>query len=154
MLAALFEPAIILAQGGKPMTKRAAFFVAAFLFLASPMLAHLRNSDGTTAPATAQRRLTQCAFKVHGMVCSMCAEGVQQPLMKLEGVKSASADYKTVAVRVKYDPSKTKPPKKSSKVSIKALRGSTLSCRLRKTNSRSDRLCSESSALSFSRGEP
>jgi copper chaperone CopZ len=93
------------------MTKRPAFLVAVFLFFGSPLLAHQRRPSESKAPATAQLRLTQCALKVHGMVCSMCAQGVQQRLMKLEGVKSASADYKSGDVRVQYDPGKTSPEK-------------------------------------------
>jgi copper chaperone CopZ len=111
MPAAPSDPVFILAQGGKAMTKRAAFLAAALLFLVSPVVAQQKKSSGSKVPATAQLRLTQCAFKVRGMVCSTCAQGVQERLMKLKGVKSASADYKTGDVQVRYDSRKTSPGK-------------------------------------------
>ncbi|MCL6480255.1 MAG: cation transporter [Firmicutes bacterium] len=55
--------------------------------------------------------MTQCALKVSGMSCGGCAEAVQQRLLKLDGVKAATANHKTGEVQVEYDPKKTSPEK-------------------------------------------
>jgi len=61
--------------------------------------------------AETKLQITQCALKVSGMTCGGCADQVKQRLVKLEGVKSATVDYKTGDVQVDYDAKKTDPEK-------------------------------------------
>lgn len=62
-------------------------------------------------PAVTNLQITQCALKVSGMTCGGCAEAVKQRLLKLEGVRSATVDYKTGDVQVEYEAKKTTPEK-------------------------------------------
>lgn len=93
------------------MLKRSLFAAAVLLFLTGSVGANQRKSGEASARATTQLRLTQCALKVHGMVCNNCARGVKQRLLKLDGVKSAALDYKTGVFQVQYEPNKTNPEK-------------------------------------------
>jgi len=62
-------------------------------------------------PASTKLQITQCALRVSGMTCGGCADQVKQRLVKLDGVKSATVDYKTWDVQVEYDAKKTDPEK-------------------------------------------
>lgn len=62
-------------------------------------------------PGSTKLQVTQCALKVSGMTCGGCADQVKERLLKLEGVKTATVDYKTGDVQVEYDAKKTTPEK-------------------------------------------
>ncbi|MCL4523221.1 MAG: cation transporter [Acidobacteria bacterium] len=62
-------------------------------------------------PATAKLQVTQCALRVKGMTCDSCPEMVKERLVKLEGVKTATVDYKTGTAQVQYDSKKINPEK-------------------------------------------
>lgn len=87
--------------------------IAALSVLLTPIA--LQSQQASPARSTAQTKaslqVTQCALKVTGMTCGGCAEMVKQGLLKLDGVKTATVDYKTGKVQVTYDSQKTNPKK-------------------------------------------
>src|SRR5438093_161483 len=90
-----------------------ALAMATLWLLSTPIL--MQGQQGNPAPSTAQARtnlqVTQCALKVRGMVCGGCAAMVRQGLLKIDGVRTATVDYKTGRVEVSYDSKKTGPEK-------------------------------------------
>ncbi len=73
--------------------------------------ANFESQEKQSEPASTNLQITQCALKVSGMTCGGCAEAVKQRLLKLEGVKTATVDYKTGDVQVEFDAKKTTPEK-------------------------------------------
>jgi len=49
-------------------------------------------------------------FKIEGMTCAMgCAKAIEKKLAKMEGVKSATVDFKNELAMVEYDNAKVNP---------------------------------------------
>jgi Cu+-exporting ATPase len=90
------------------MHKVLALVVVAIMLAAGASFA---SQEKQSEPASTKLQITQCALKVSGMTCGGCAEIVMQRLVKLEGVKAATVDYKSGDVQVEYDAKKTTPEK-------------------------------------------
>lgn len=90
------------------MSKTLVLVAIVLLFFAG---AGLASQEKQGEPASTKLQITQCALKVTGMTCGGCADKVKERLLKLEGVKTATVDYKTGDVQVEYDAKKTTPEK-------------------------------------------
>ena len=76
-----------------------------------PMAVFSQGPSKTAQSGTAKLQVTQCALKVSGMTCCGCAGIVEKGLLKLDGVKTATVDYKTGEAQVQFDSKKTTPEK-------------------------------------------
>ena len=65
-------------------------------------LTFLINSCGDN-----KNNLVEGNFKLNAMKCHLCVSSVRTTVMEIEGVSSCVPDFKTVEVKVTYDPKKT-----------------------------------------------
>lgn len=81
---------------------------ALLLVTGTQALTHEKDKESSGA-STTSLQLTQCALKVSGMTCGGCAGMVEAGLLEVEGVEEAKVDFKSGAVKVKYDKKSTTP---------------------------------------------
>ena len=108
----------------KPLLWLAAVAVAA-LALFPIYGAKLVGTSKAAAPV-ASARLETVNLKITGMVCEVCASGVQHKLAETPGVVEAQVQYPAGRATVKYDPTKTEPAKLIEAVSAAGYKASVV----------------------------
>lgn len=73
---------------------------------AAPILQH---PPAVHPPRGTSGEVTTTAFTVTGMTGSDCSAAIESTLIKLPGVTTVSADYKTGIAKVQYDPQQSTP---------------------------------------------
>lgn len=91
--------------------KKTRLLILSLLVLPAASLAFRQQSSKNVTPETAKLQVTQCALKVSGMSCGGCAASAKQALLKLDGVKAVTVDFKTASANVEYDSKRTSPEK-------------------------------------------
>jgi copper chaperone CopZ len=102
------------ARWGRPLLWMATVVVVAlvtFPYYYAPLRTAFDKPSRTTGAAGQPAELSAVELKVSGMTCGGCADMVKQRLVKLEGVKAATVDYKSGDVQVEFDAKKTTPEK-------------------------------------------
>ncbi len=73
--------------------------------------AEAQEKENAEASASTQVVWNVCQLQVGGMSCGGCAGMVEAGLTEIEGVKTATVDWKSGHVKVEYDPKKLTPEK-------------------------------------------